>query len=67
VDLTLKLYEEALGMARTPDEKKLVLAGLAEVKDERAIKLIDPLTSDEQLKAEATQAIDQIKKNLPQK
>lgn len=64
VDDTLSLYEEGLKLARTADEKKQLLAGLGEVHDEKALKLIEPMLGDEALKAEAGLAADKIKKAL---
>ena len=61
---TLKLYEEAVQLASSADDKRLVLAGLAEVRDERALALVEPYLADDDVKAEATQATEQIKKNL---
>ncbi|GMU92775.1 MAG: hypothetical protein AMXMBFR4_18330 [Candidatus Hydrogenedentota bacterium] len=63
---TLKLYEEALNMAKSVDDKRLVLSGLGEVKDEGALKLVEPLLNNEDLKAEAAQAMETIKKNIGQ-
>ncbi|MCC6489628.1 MAG: HEAT repeat domain-containing protein [Candidatus Hydrogenedentes bacterium] len=60
---TLRLYGEAFKIAASPDDKRLVLAGLAEIKDARALSLVEPLLSDEAVKAEAAQAAEQIKKN----
>lgn len=60
---TLRLYGEAFKMASSPDDKRLVLAGLAEIKDARALALLEPYLNDEAVKAEAAQAAEQIKKN----
>jgi len=64
VEDTLKLYEEAVHLASSADDKRLVLAGLAEVRDERALALVEPYLTDEDVKAEAAQATEQITKNL---
>lgn len=63
---TLKYYEDALNMAKTVDDKRLVLSGLGELKNEGALKLVEPLLNNEDLKAEAAQALETIKKNIGQ-
>ena len=62
VDTKLKVYEEALALAKSPDEKRLVLAGLGELADVRALDLAKKLENDEAVKEEARQAIEQITK-----
>jgi len=54
VDTKLKVFEEALGLAKTPDEKRLVLAGLGQLADARALELAKKLENDESVKEEAT-------------
>ncbi len=51
-----RLYAEALGLARRPDEKKLVLGGLAGVAHPEALKAVLPLLDDAAVRAEAGQA-----------
>jgi HEAT repeat protein len=63
-ETTLKLYEDALNMAKSVDDKRLVLSGIGEVKAEGALKLVEPLLDNEDLKAEAAQAMETIKKNF---
>ncbi len=63
IDDTLKLYEEASKLASNADQKRLVLAGLAEVHDARVLALVEPYLNDDEVKAEAAQAAEQIKKN----
>jgi hypothetical protein len=62
IEETIKLYEKALAMAPTIDDKRMVFAGAGELKDERALALVEPYLNDEQLKAEASQAAEQIRK-----
>jgi len=50
---TVKACGELLSGARRPEEKKLVLACLAKVGDPAALKLVEPLLRDEQVRAEA--------------
>ena len=64
---TLRLYGEAFKMAASPDDKRLALAGLAEIKDAGALALLEPYLNDEAVKAEAAQAAEQIKKNTTPK
>jgi HEAT repeat protein len=63
---TLQYYEEAVQLASSADDKRLVLAGLAEIRDERALALVEPYLADEEVKAEAAQAAERIKSNLQQ-
>jgi len=53
---TLARYAEAMKLARRADETKAALAGLGEVKDAAAMKLIEPCLADEATKAEAAAA-----------
>ncbi|MCL4690914.1 MAG: HEAT repeat domain-containing protein [Candidatus Hydrogenedentes bacterium] len=64
VEETLALYEEASKLAASADDKRLVLAGLAEIGDERALALVEPYLADEEVKAEAAQATEQIKSKI---
>lgn len=57
-------YGKAMAAARTPDDKKLVLAALAKVIDRGALLLVDPCLDDENLKAEAELAANSIKAGL---
>jgi len=54
---TLKVCDELLRGAHRPEEKRLVLARLAGVGDADALKLIEPLLKDQQVKAEAELAM----------
>ena len=56
-DEALALYEASLQAARRPDEKKLILAKLADVRDARALALLQPYLSDAALQAEAATAM----------
>lgn len=67
LETQLKVYEEALTLAKTPDDKRLVLAGLGRVADARALELAKTLENDEAVKDEAKQAIEQITKALAPK
>jgi HEAT repeat protein len=57
-------YASALGAARRPDEKKLVLAALAAERSLEALDLVTPLLEDEALKSEA--ALTTLKIITPQ-
>lgn len=63
-DTQLAVYSEALALAKSPDDKRLALAGLARVANPRALELAKKLEADEAVKAEAKQAIEQISKSL---
>ena len=60
---TIKMYQQALGLATTLDEKKAVLSGLGNAWSAEALKLVEPLLSDAGLKAEAELATIQIASN----
>ena len=49
----VKTYGELLASAQRVDERKLVLAGLGNVPDAAALKLVEPLLGDGQVQAEA--------------
>ena len=55
-DQTVALYARLLKLASRPEEKKLVLAALAEVGHVDALKLIEPLMADRTVQAEARSA-----------
>lgn len=57
---TLKMLEDGMAVAQRPDDKKLVLAGLAEVGDLAALKLAKPYLADDALRAEAATAMIKI-------
>jgi len=52
-DKKASLYGQAMEQAKRADEKKLILAGLAEVANEKALKIVTPLLDDEAVRAEA--------------
>ena len=56
----VKLCQEALAVARRPDEKKRVLGILGGVKSVEALRLVLPLTEETAVKKEAEQAAIQI-------
>jgi HEAT repeat protein len=57
---TLEIYSQLLSDARGPDEKKLVLSGLANVSDPKALQLVCGCLDDEAVKAEAALAVVKI-------
>lgn len=63
----LAVYSEALALAKSPDDKRLVLAGLARIADPKALELAKKLEADDAVKEEAKQAIEQISKSLEKK
>jgi len=64
---TLDMYEKALKLTVRTDEKKLVLAGLANVPHKRSLQIIEPLKSDPKLAREAKLAEAKIRKALGRK
>ena len=61
---TTQRYEDALGMAANPDEKKAVLGSLAEVKCPGALHLAARCVDDEAVAAEAVAAALQIARGI---
>ncbi|NIA13710.1 MAG: hypothetical protein GWP08_06475 [Nitrospiraceae bacterium] len=57
---TVKMYERGLGLAKTADAKRMAIAGLANVPDKGALRLLRRLQKDPELKAEADQAIERV-------
>jgi hypothetical protein len=61
---TIKLYGELLAEARRPEDRKLVLAGLAGAADPAALKLVEGLLADKEVAAEAELAMLTLARNL---
>jgi len=53
----LQSYGQLLGLARRPDDRKLVLSGLGRVPDPAAVKLIEPMLADDAVRKEAEFAL----------
>jgi hypothetical protein len=51
------MCKEAMGLAKRPDEKKLVLAGLGETPHLEALKMIEECMADGAVRAEAELAV----------
>ncbi|MEW6357839.1 MAG: HEAT repeat domain-containing protein [Planctomycetota bacterium] len=60
VEETLKRYAEAMALAQRPEEKRLVLAGLGDVKDIRALAAVMGYLTDETIQAETALAATKI-------
>ncbi|MHC4596756.1 MAG: HEAT repeat domain-containing protein [Planctomycetota bacterium] len=60
VQRTLEMYAPAISGARNPDEKKLVLSGLANVSDPEALAMVQPFLQVEAVRAEAAMAAIKI-------
>ncbi len=60
---TVKLYQDALAAAKRNDERKLVLGGLGELKDAKALYVVAPFLSDQSLVNEACAAAVKIAKD----
>lgn len=54
---TLKIYAQLVQRATGPDDRRLVLSGLAKVPDPAALKLVEPMLADPAIEAEAEQAL----------
>jgi sugar phosphate isomerase/epimerase/HEAT repeat protein len=60
----LKMYQDALAAAKRPDEKRLALGGLGDMKSAEALRMVIPLLDDPSLAAEACVTAVKIAKNL---
>lgn len=61
---TAKMYEEAMNLAKTPDDKKGVLSGLSNTTNIAALRIAAAYLGDEALKAEAEVAVSKIAKTV---
>jgi len=59
-----RMLRQAMGLASNAAEKKLLLGGLAAARSVEALKLIEPLLGEAELKAEAQMAYIQIAGNI---
>jgi HEAT repeat protein len=64
MDETVKLYAQAMSLARGPEDKKLVLAGIAVLAHPEALKLAEACLAEPALAQEAAKAAEQIKTAL---
>ncbi len=53
----VKTYGELLAGTQRPDDRKVLLSGLAKVADPEALKLVEPFVGDAQVQAEAELAV----------
>jgi len=60
----LKRFEDAMTLAKRPDEKKSVLSAISDVYHPDALKLLEPYLADPALKAEAEAAAKKIKDGM---
>lgn len=63
----VNVYSELLAGTRRADDRKVILSGLANVADPGALKLVEPLLDNVEVKAEAKLAADQISAALIKK
>ncbi|MCY3017978.1 MAG: hypothetical protein NTW87_02960, partial [Planctomycetota bacterium] len=61
---TLKLYQAAMEVAKRPEERKSVLAGLGDVKSAAALEIVAGCLADEAVKGEAEAAAVKIAKEI---
>jgi HEAT repeat protein len=57
-------YKAALELADSPAEKRLILAGLSSMRDEKALDLVLPLAEDAELARDAQVAAEKIRSNF---
>jgi HEAT repeat protein len=61
---SLKLYQQILDVASRPDEKKLVINGISDIRDAAAYEMITPFLADRATANEAASAIIKVAGNL---
>ena len=64
---TVRMLEEGMKAARRPEERRMVLGGLGEVKDVKALEAVAPYLSDEAVSGEACAAAVKIGKEVWEK
>ena len=64
VKKSIKLYKKGLSASRRPEEKKLVIARLADLKSFESLELLRSMLEDDTLKQEATLALINIARGL---
>jgi sugar phosphate isomerase/epimerase/HEAT repeat protein len=60
----LTMYQQAMSAAKRPDEKKVVLGGLGEMKTPDALKILEPCLGEDALKEEASATAVKIAKAI---
>lgn len=63
----MAMLEEGMKAARRPEERKMVLGGLGEVKDVKALEAVAPYLSDEALVGEASAAAVKVGREVWEK
>ncbi|MBN1846846.1 MAG: HEAT repeat domain-containing protein, partial [Sedimentisphaerales bacterium] len=61
---TVQMYQEAMGLAQRPEEKRAVLSGLANLKSLEALQIVAEAMDQPALQAEAASAAVKIAKSL---
>jgi len=61
---TIALYEEAVDIAETAGEKKMVVGALADVKYRDALRLVEPFLADDEVKEEAAVAAKKLRERF---
>jgi HEAT repeat protein len=64
---TVRLFQTALNQAKRPEEKKMSLGGLGEIKDAKALEAVLPYLNDNALTGEASAAAIKISKAIWEK
>ena len=64
VDRTIQMLQDAMAVARRPDDKKFVLAALADVPHRLALEIAESALGDATLKAEAAVAVVKLARQL---
>ncbi len=61
---TIAVYEKALALCKRVDERRAALSGLADLGDPAALPLVEAYLSDEEVSAEAKQAVAKLRRSL---
>jgi HEAT repeat protein len=62
-DDKIKLYSEALSIAKRDEEKRLLISGLGEIREPAALTLVQPYLADANLKEDAASSATRIAKD----
>ncbi|HOX38155.1 MAG TPA: HEAT repeat domain-containing protein [Candidatus Brocadiia bacterium] len=61
---TLALFAKGMEVAERPEERRMVLSGVADVSNSAALKMVEPYLADKDLSTEAAFALVKIAKNV---
>jgi hypothetical protein len=63
-DRRLAMYRDGLALAKSAEDKRLALSGLADLGDVRALPLVSPLLEDAEVQQEAAAAVVRVTREV---